>query len=68
MYVVLMVDGMGPFRGLLELYLGGPMIEQCMFVVAHNTEGICFFKEQTLVRSSLAFENFLALDVFVLKS
>ena len=66
-YVVLMVDGMGPFRGLLELYLGGPVIEQRVVVVARKAEGICFFKEQTLGRGSLAFEAFLALDVLVLK-
>jgi hypothetical protein len=39
-YVVLMVDGMGSFRGLLELYLRGPVIEQRVVVVARNTEGI----------------------------
>ena len=62
MYVFWMVDLIGPFRGLLELYLGGPMIEQRV-VVSHNAEGICFFKEQTLGRGALAFEAFVALDV-----
>jgi hypothetical protein len=66
-YVVLMVEGMGPFRGLLELYLGGPMIEQRVIVVALDAEGICVFKEQTLGRGALAFEAFLAFDVLVCK-
>jgi hypothetical protein len=43
------------------------VIEQRMVVVARNAEGICFFKEQSLGRGSLAFEAFLALDVLVLK-
>ena len=38
------------------------MIEQRV-VVSHNTEGISFFKEQTLGRGALAFEAFVALDV-----
>ena len=48
MYVFWMVDVIGPFSGLLELYLGGPMIEQRVIAVARNTEAICFFNEQTL--------------------
>ena len=39
-YVFLMVDVIGPFRGLVELYLGGPMMEQRVVVVALNAEGI----------------------------
>ena len=66
-YVFLMVDVIGPFSGLLELYLGGPMIQQGVVVVACNAEGICFFKEQTLERGALAFEAFVALDVLVYK-
>jgi hypothetical protein len=62
-YVVLMVDGIGPFRWLLELYLGCPMIEKRLVVVARIAEGICVFKEQTLDRGALAFEAFLAFDV-----
>ena len=66
-YLVLMVDGISPFRGLLELCLGGPMIEQRVVVGACNAEGICFFKEQTLERGALAFEAFIALDVLEYK-
>ena len=55
MYVFWMVDMIGPFRGLLELYLEGPLIEQRLIVGARNSEGICFFKEQTLERGALAF-------------
>ena len=62
-YVILMVYGIGPFRGLLELYLGDPMIEQRVVVGARDAEGICFFKEQTLERGALAFEAFVALEV-----
>ena len=40
MYVFWMVDLIGPFRGLLELYLGGPMIEQRVVVESRNAEGI----------------------------
>ena len=58
---------MGPFRGLLELYLGGPMIEQRMVAVTCNAEGISLFNEQTLGRGSLVFEAILALDILVLK-
>ena len=61
-YIFLMVDVIGPFRRLLELYLGGPMREQRV-VVSHNAEGIYFFKKQTLGRGALAFEAFVALDV-----
>ena len=50
-YVFLMVDVIGPFRGLLELYLGGPLIEQHVVVVAHDAEGICFFKEKPWVEA-----------------
>ena len=39
-YVFLMVDVIGPFSGLLELYLGGPMIEQRVVVVARNAARI----------------------------
>ena len=46
-YVVLIMDGIGPLRGLLELYIRGPMIEQRVVVLARSAEGICFFKEQT---------------------
>ena len=66
-YIFLMVDVIGPFSGLLDLYQGGPMIEQRVVVVARNTEGICFYKEQTLDRGALAFEAFVALDVLVCK-
>ena len=60
-FIVFMVDWIGPLKELLDLYLGGPMIEQR--VVARNAEGICVFKEKTLDRGDLAFEAFLAFDV-----
>ena len=43
------------------------MIEQRVVVVACNAEGICFFKEQTLGRGSLALESILASVILVLK-
>jgi hypothetical protein len=64
-YVILMVDGMGSFRGLLEFYLGGPVIEQRMVVVARKAEGICFFKEQWV--EALWPLRLFGLDVLVLK-